>query len=224
MSTNNKTTLDIHRKKVRTRRISKKTQQQIDWRRNKLSDYLVMGKSLMDVSRIMNIPYDTLYKDQCFLAEQARDNMRNHISDLPFNIKQATDGLNKLISTLYDIQDLEIIKNQGRNTSDHVRVMAIGLIKDCYKEKIEILTSQAAVNHALDFIDKTTNQIKQEFNQNIQHVREQDRAESAAINEVIQNHEEIQSVFANTESLSDEDGSREELEEEDLEEQEDEVQ
>lgn len=106
MSTNNKTTLDIHRKKVRTRRISKKAQQQIDWRRNKLSDYLVMGKSLMETSRIMNIPYDTLYKDQRFLAEQARDNMRNHIIDLPFNIKQATDGLNKLISTLYDIQDL----------------------------------------------------------------------------------------------------------------------
>ena len=151
MSTNNKTTLDIHRKKVRTRRISKKAQQQIDWRRNKLSEYLVIGKSLMETSRIMNIPYDTLYKDQRFLTEQARDNMRNHITDLPFNIKQATDGFNKSISTLYDIQDLEIIKDQGRKTSDHVRVMAIGLIKDCYKEKMEILTSQAAVNHALDF-------------------------------------------------------------------------
>jgi hypothetical protein len=103
MSINNKTTPDIHRKiGTRIRRISKKTKQQIDWRRNKLSDYLVMGKSLMDASRIMNIPYDTLYKDQCFLSEQARDNMRNHITDLPFNIKQATDGLNKLISTLYN--------------------------------------------------------------------------------------------------------------------------
>lgn len=68
------------------------------------------------------------------LAEQARDNIRNHITDLPFNIKQATDGLNKLISSPYDIQDLEIIKNQGRKTSDHVRVMAIGPIKDYYKE------------------------------------------------------------------------------------------
>jgi hypothetical protein len=68
--------------------------------------------------------------------------MRNHISALPFNIKQATDGLNELISTLYDIQDLEIIKNQDRKTSDHVRVLAIGLIKDCFKEKMEMLTSQ----------------------------------------------------------------------------------
>jgi hypothetical protein len=157
-----------------------------------------MGKSLMDASRIMNIPYDTLYKDQRFLAEQARDNMRNHITDLPFNIKQATDGLNKLISSLYDIQDLETIKNQCRNTSDHVRVMAIGLIKDCYKEKMEILTSQAAVNHALDFIDKTSNQIKQEFNQDMQHVIEQDNAESAAIKDAIENNPEIQSSSYST--------------------------
>jgi hypothetical protein len=198
LSTNNKTTPDIHRKRTGTRRLSKKTQQQIDWRRNKLSDYLVMGKSLMETSRIMNIPYDTLYKDQRFLAEQARDNMRNHITELPFNIKQATDGLNKLISTLYDIQDLEIIRNQGRKTSDHVRVMAIGLIKDCYKEKMEILTSQAAVNHALDFIDKTNNRIKQEFNQDMQQVIEQDRAESAAIKDTVENYSEIQSSYSTT--------------------------
>jgi hypothetical protein len=61
--------------------------------------------------------------------------------------------------------------------------MAIGLIKDCYKEKMEILTSQAAVNHALDFIDKTNNQIKQEFNRDMQ----------AVIKDAIENNPEIQS-------------------------------
>jgi excinuclease UvrABC nuclease subunit len=81
--------------------------------------------------------------------------------------------------------------------------MAIGLIKDCYKEKIEILTSQAAVNHALDFIDKTSNQIKEELNQDMQKVREQDMTESAAIRYAIENNPEIQSqTGVSTESLS----------------------
>jgi hypothetical protein len=40
------------------------------------------------------------------------------------------------------------IKPQGRKTSDHVSIMAIGLIKDCIKEKTEILTSQGTINHA----------------------------------------------------------------------------
>ena len=39
--------------------------------------------------------------------------MRNHLADLLLNIKQATDGLNKLVSILYDIQDLDVMKAQG---------------------------------------------------------------------------------------------------------------
>jgi hypothetical protein len=171
---------------------SSKKQKQIDWRRNRLSDYLVKGMSLLEISRVMNIPYDTLYKDQCFPRDQARENMKNHISDLPFAIKQATDGLNKLVSILYDIQDLDVIKAQGRKTSDHVRVMAIGLIKECIKEKMEILTSQGAINHALDFIENTKQQIKEEFNQDMQKVIEQDNVESAAINDAIEKNPEIQ--------------------------------
>jgi hypothetical protein len=172
---------------------SSKKQKQIDWRRNRLSDYLVKGLSLPEISRVMNIPYDTLYKDQCFLAQQARENMKNHIADLPFNIKQATDGLNKLVSILYDIQDLDIIKAQGRKTSDHIRVMAIGLIKDCIKEKIDILTSQGAINHALDFVENTKQQIKAKFDEDMQQIIEQDNVESAAINDAIQNSQQIQS-------------------------------
>jgi aromatic ring-opening dioxygenase catalytic subunit (LigB family) len=151
--------------------------------------------SLPEISRVMNISYDTLYKDQCFLMQQARENMKNHIADLPFNIKQATYGLNRLISMLYDIQDLDVIKAQGRDrkTSDHVRVIAIGLIKDCIKEKIDILTSQGAISHALDFIENAKRQIKEEFNEDMQQVIEQDMDDSAAINDVIGNNPEIQS-------------------------------
>jgi hypothetical protein len=190
-----KTRLEQTGKKKAYKRRSSKVQQQIDWRRNKLSEYLVKGLSLPEISRVMNIPYDTLYKDQCFLRDQARENMKNHIADLPFNIKQATDGLNKLISMLYDIQDLDVMKAQGRDrkTTDHVRVMAIGLIKDCIKEKIEILTSQGAINHALDFIEKAKHQIKEEFNEDMQQVMEQDRDDSAAINDAVENNREIQS-------------------------------
>jgi hypothetical protein len=182
-----------------------KVQQRIDWRRNKLSEYLIRGMSLPEVSRVMNIPYKTLYEDQCFLTKQARENMKNHIADLPFNIKQATDGLNKLISMLYDIQDLDVINAQGRKGSDHVRVMAIGLIKDCIKEKIEILTSQGAINHALDFIDKTKQLIKDDFNEDMQQVIEQDKVESLAINDAIEKNPEIRSFNdddANNESQS----------------------
>jgi hypothetical protein len=40
---------------------SSKKQKQIDWRRNRLSDYLVKGMALPEISGVMNIPYNTLY-------------------------------------------------------------------------------------------------------------------------------------------------------------------
>jgi hypothetical protein len=52
-----------------------------------------------------------------------------------------------------------------------------------HKEKI--LTSQGAINHALDFIEQTNAQVKEEFNEDMQQVIEQDNVESAAINDVI---------------------------------------
>jgi hypothetical protein len=71
--------------------------------------------------------------------------------------------------------------------------MAIALIKECVKEKINILTGQGAINHALDFIENTNNQIKEEFNEDMQQVIEQDNVESTVINDAIQNSQEIQS-------------------------------
>ena len=54
-----------------------------------------------------------------------------------------------------------------KKSSDHVRVMAMSLIKDCMKEKIEILTSQAAVTHALDFVEYDKVAVKEQFNLDI---------------------------------------------------------
>jgi hypothetical protein len=111
-----------------------------------------------------------------------------------------------------------------KKTSDHVRVMAMSLIKDCIKEKIEILTSQAAVTHALDFVEKTKQQVKDQFNQDMQRLLEQDRVDiaAAAINNTMENNPEIQS-YAPTISrvTSSSSSSEQDQEEEEFVEQED---
>jgi hypothetical protein len=194
---------------------------QIEWRRSKVQEMLVKGNNHYEIASILQVSRPTITRDVEYLKQQAKENMKNHIADLPFNIKQATDGLNKLISMLYDIQDLDIMKAQGRSTTDHVRVLAIGLIKDCIKEKIEILTSQGAVNHALDFVEKTKRQINEQFNEDMKQVIEQEKVQSAAINDAVKNNAEIES-YAATESagasMSAANVDSSELEEEDTEE------
>jgi hypothetical protein len=169
---------------------------QIEWRRSKVQDLLVKGNNHYEIASVLQVSRPTITRDIEYLRQQAKENMKNHIADLPFNIKQATDGLNKLISMLYNIQDLDIMKEQGRQASDHVRVMAIGLIKDCIKEKIDILTSQGAVNHALDFVEKTHQQIKEKFNEDMQQGIEQEKVQSAAMSDAVKNNPEIESYAA----------------------------
>jgi orotate phosphoribosyltransferase-like protein len=206
---------------------------QIEWRRSKVQELLVKGNNHYEIASVLQVSRPTITRDVEYLRQQAKENMKNHIADLPFNIKQATNGLNKLISMLYDIQDLDIMKAQGRQASDHVRVMAIGLIKDCIKEKIEILTSQGAVNHALDFVEKTNQQIKEQFNEDMQQVIEQEKVQSAAISDAVKNYPEIESYVATecagasmsaanvdrSEELEEEDNTEEDAEEHQLKEQ-----
>jgi hypothetical protein len=66
-----------YKKNKKYKRRSNKVQQRIEWRKNKLSEYLIRGMILPKTSRIMNIPYKTLYEDQYFLRQQARDSSAN---------------------------------------------------------------------------------------------------------------------------------------------------
>ena len=47
--------------------------------------------------------------------------------------------------------------------------------------------------HALDFVEKTKQQVKEQFNQDMQQVIEQDKIESPAVEEALENNIEIRS-------------------------------
>jgi len=180
----------------------RKLEQAIAWRRAKLSQYMVMGKSLPEISRIMDIPLNTLYRDHTYLKKQAAEEIKNHIEDLPLQIKQSVEGLNRLTAMLYDLQDLESIKAQNRRTSDHVRVLAMNLIKDCIKEKNAILTSTEAISHALNFVDKTKQEIKEKLGKDIESVIKHDKEDSEAINDAIANNPELKAYLESSSTPS----------------------
>ena len=67
--------------------------------------------------------------------------------------------------------------------------MAVSLIKECMKEKIEILTSQVAVTHAPAFVEKTNQPVKEQ--PGLEQIVERDSVESAVIIDVIENNHAI---------------------------------
>src|SRR5689334_13414412 len=58
------------RRTIKHRKLSK-TKQRLLWRRSKVAEYLSRGTNLMDISRIMKIPYQTLYQDLSFMRQEA---------------------------------------------------------------------------------------------------------------------------------------------------------
>lgn len=218
-ATNDNNKPKVTRNKRRHRKLSK-TQSTILWRRNKLSEYLVKGVSVQEASNIMKIPYKTLWDDMSVLKQEAKENMQNHVTELPWHIKQACDGLNQVIKILYQIQDLD--NAIQRRTSDNVRVLALSQIREAIKLKLEVLTSQGAVEDALQFIESTKQLkiVKDQYNHDMQQVREQDKEESLPIIDALTNQNVNGNNITITEDNESDDDESELEQQEQLEEEE----
>ena len=98
-----------------------------------------------------------MYDDYQVLQKEARENIENGVlvKNLPFEIQKAIDGLNDVVKILYEIQDLNTMRAENRRTPDHTRVLALNSIAACIEKKLDILTSQGAIESAMKFVDST---------------------------------------------------------------------
>jgi hypothetical protein len=172
------------RRTIKHRKLSK-TKQRLLWRRSKVAEYLSRGTNLMDISRIMKIPYQTLYQDLSFMRQEAKDQIDNYISHLSFEVRIAVDGLGKILYNLYAIQDMGVAKIEGRHVSDASRIQALSTMKDVIKMKMDILTNTTTLSQALEFIEDRKSKIKK-YHGDIGKIASEDRENTAAINEAIE--------------------------------------
>ena len=172
------------RRTIKHRKLSK-TKQRLLWRRSKVAEYLSRGTNLMDISRIMKIPYQTLYQDLTFMRQEAKDQIDSYISHLPFEVRIAVDGLNKILYNLYAIQDIGIAKIEDRHVSDTSRIQALSTMKDVIKMKMDILTNTTTLSQALEFIEDRKSEIRK-YHEKIRKIASEDRESTAAINNAIE--------------------------------------
>ena len=171
------------RRTIKHRKLSK-TKERLLWRRSKVAEYLSRGTNLMDISHIMKIPYQTLYQDLSFMRQEAKDQIDSYISHLPFEVRIAVDGLNKILYNLYAIQDMGVAKIEGRHVSDTSRIQALSTMKDVIKMKMDILTNTTTLSQALEFIEDRKSEIRK-YHENIGKIAPEDR-ENTAINDAIE--------------------------------------
>ena len=172
------------RRIIKHRKLSK-TKQRLLWRRSKVAEYLSRGTNLMDVSRIMKIPYQTLYQDLSFMRQEAKDQIDSYISHLPFEVRIAVDGLNKILYNLYAIQDMDVAKIEGRHVSDTSRIQALSTMKDVIKMKMDILTNTTTLSQALEFIEDRKSEIRK-YHGDIGKIASEDHENTVVINDAIE--------------------------------------
>jgi DNA-binding transcriptional regulator LsrR (DeoR family) len=100
----------------------------IEWRRNKVQEYLVKGYNHHEIADTLKIPRTTISRDVGYLRQEAQIQLKTHIQDrLPEEYLNCMAGINRVLKLTLEIAD--------KPTDDKTRLQALALANDCYSTK-----------------------------------------------------------------------------------------
>ena len=94
--------------------LSTKTQQQIEWRREKVLELSSQGHSQRDIADKLNVNKSIISRDMAYLKQQANENLKTHIQDkLPEEYQNCMVGINQVLKICWEIV------NKSRNLDNN---------------------------------------------------------------------------------------------------------
>ena len=138
---------------------------QLEWRRAKVQELLVKGKSQSQIAIEMQVDKSIISKDVSYLRLQAKDNIRKYVDEtLPHEYEKCLDSILLVLERAWTIVDND-------KTSEREKKEALSLINECNRMKLELLTNVAVVHEVIKFIDAKL--IKGNSNSNLDNQTEQ---------------------------------------------------
>ena len=144
-------------------------QQQIQWRRNKVEDYLVQGLNQHEISEKLQVSKFTISIDVGYLREQAKEQMKNYVEQrLPLEFHNCLRGIDYILKSVYEVaqNNTKVIESNSSlldtQVDERLRLQALQLVNECYKHKIDLVTNGTIVQDALRFVqqNKKSNKIE----------------------------------------------------------------
>jgi hypothetical protein len=84
--------------------LSTKSEQRLQWRRDKVRELSVKGHSQRQIASIMKIALVTVNEDLQWLRLQAKDNISKYIDEyLPAEYENCLNGLNEILTQAWDM-------------------------------------------------------------------------------------------------------------------------
>jgi predicted transcriptional regulator len=124
----------------------------LEWRRSKVSELSSQGHNQSEISRILQISQPTINRDLAYLRQQAKSNIKQYIDErLPEEYEKCL-GLNAIIKEAW---------TTANNTEDkREKIQALSLAKECYSMKLDLLTNATVVDDAIRFVSSNKSKEK----------------------------------------------------------------
>ena len=119
-------------------------QKQIQWRRNKVYDYLVKGVNQTEIAELLQVSNGTITNDIIYLRNQAREQIQTHLQErIPIEYNQCISGIDEILKNAWDI---------ATKSDEKIRLQALTLANECYRHKMDLITNGVIIDDALKFV------------------------------------------------------------------------
>lgn len=131
----------------------RKQQNRVEWRREQAQLLASHGYSQRDIASKLQVSLGTVNKDISFLREQAKKNIQEYIDEkIPEEYEKCLTGINSILKESWDIA------NNAKDSRE--KMQALSLAKDCYSQRLDLLTNSSVISDSIRFIQKSKQEIE----------------------------------------------------------------
>jgi hypothetical protein len=164
--------------------LSKQHQQQIEWRRNQVLDFLSKGFTQSNIATILKIDKSVISRDVFYLRQQSKENIKKYVDErLPDEYEMVLVGLSSILKEMWSMSYQSDIDRREK-------IQALSLAKECYSMKLELLTNATVIGDAVRFVTSHQQQQQQKKNQDQQQQNQNQQSSSSSTEEEEQSEEQ----------------------------------
>jgi IS30 family transposase len=120
----------------------------INWRREKILLLSSQGYSQRDIADKIKVSVGTVNKDLSFLRDQAKENIKKYVDEkIPEEYEKCLTGISTILKESWNIAN--------NATDKREKMQALYLAKECYSQKLDLLTNSNVINDSMRFIEKS---------------------------------------------------------------------
>jgi predicted transcriptional regulator len=165
--------------------LSTKTQQQIEWRREKVLELSSQGHSQRDIADTLHVNKSIISRDMAYLKQQANENLKTHIQvKLPEEYQNCMTVINQVLKICWEIvnKSRNVDSNNGNGQTmtviDNKTVLqALALINDCNKYKMDLTTNGVVITDAIKFVQTNKEKLSKSTKEENKESKEPDYGE-----------------------------------------------